>query len=224
MNLILNIDTSLETSTVCLSDADRVLKMTASEDQKEHASWIHKAIEGLFMDTATTPGDLSAVGVSIGPGSYTGLRVGLATAKGFCYALNIPLICNNTLEMMTVAVLKEDADLFCPLIDARRMEVFTAVYNKEMIELQSPSAKIIDENSFQDLLSENRILFFGNGVAKVQQLVKNPNAKWGVHWGNSSHLSVLTYQKFLQKKFSDLAYTEPLYVKEFYSPPPKTSV
>lgn len=224
MSIILNIDTALEISSLCLADKDSILKTRTSENQKEHASWIHVAIQDILKDAGVSARDLSAIGISIGPGSYTGLRVGLATAKGLCYALNIPLIATNTLEMMTAAVVQQKADLFCPLIDARRMEVFTAIYDNNLKTVIEPTAMVIDENSFSALLNSKTIYFFGNAVDKLRQFIKNSNARWGDHWGNSSHLAGLSYQKFLQKKFSDPAYAEPLYIKEFYSPSAKTSV
>lgn len=219
MSLILNIDTAVETASVCIADGPEVLKMRVSEQQKDHAAWIHPAINSLVKETGYTLKDLQAVGISIGPGSYTGLRVGLSTAKGLCYALNIPLLCTGTLEMMAFAAKDEQADLLCPLIDARRMEVFTALYDKTLKLVMEPRAMIIDEKSFDTDLSVNTILFFGNAMPKLRKIISNPKAKWGEVWGNSSHLSQLSYQKFLQKNYSDLAYTEPLYIKEFYSHP-----
>jgi tRNA threonylcarbamoyladenosine biosynthesis protein TsaB len=219
MSLILNIDTAIETASVCLAKDRDVLKMLVSEKQKDHAAWIHPAINSLLEDTGHKIKDLNGVGVSIGPGSYTGLRVGLSTAKGLCYALNVPLLCTGTLEMMAFAARDEDADLLCPVIDARRMEVFTALYDKNLAVVHEPCAMVINEKSFSEKLSSFTILFFGNAMLKVRKIITNPRAKWGDIWGNSSHLAELNYQKFLQKKFSNLAYTEPLYMKEFYSRP-----
>ena len=147
MALILNIDTSLETASVCLAKDAVAVKLLINENQRDHASWIHNAIHLALQDSGCLITELEAVAVSNGPGSYTGLRVGLATAKGLCYGLGIPLITISTLKMMATAVKHKASDLICPMIDARRMEVFTAVYNKDLLELSPAQAMIIDETS-----------------------------------------------------------------------------
>jgi tRNA threonylcarbamoyladenosine biosynthesis protein TsaB len=217
MNLILNIDTAVDTASVCLSNDAEILQLASNENQKDHASWLHIAIAGILKEASCSMAAIKAVAVSIGPGSYTGLRVGLSTAKGICYAMNIPLIAVGTLEMMAAAVQDEATDLICPLIDARRMEVFTAVYNKTMQPIMAPQAMIVDENSFSTLLSSHRILFTGNGCKKLQPIIKNNNAGFSARQANASHLARLAAARYYQKEFADLAYTEPLYVKEFYS-------
>jgi len=162
--------------------------------------------------------DLDAIGVTTGPGSYTGLRVGLSAAKGMCFALNIPLIGLNTLEVMGHAVKNEAADFYCPLIDARRMEVFTAVYNKNMEEVVGPCAMLIDENSFGSLLTLGKILFTGNGTEKFMKTVTHPNATYKNSVITAAEMVGLSENKFVEKKFANTAYTEPFYIKEFYSP------
>ena len=155
MSVILNIDTSMGTAGVCLSKAGTVLALAESQDQKNHSSWLHPAIRRLLAETGYGPGDLRAVAVTAGPGSYTGLRVGMAAAKGFCYALGIPLIAENTLNMMAFAAREQlpEADLLCPMIDARRMEVFAAVYQKGGEVLLPATAIVIDENSFSEFMA-----------------------------------------------------------------------
>src|SRR5215208_5364975 len=138
MSFILNIDTALETASVSLANNGRMLQSLVSESQKDHASWLHPAIKILLEKQGIGMDQLVAVGVSNGPGSYTGLRVGLSTAKGFCYALNIPLITIGTLKLMAFSARDEAEDLICPMIDARRMEVYTAIYTGEMAELIKP--------------------------------------------------------------------------------------
>jgi tRNA threonylcarbamoyladenosine biosynthesis protein TsaB len=165
-----------------------------------------------------TPNQLEGVAVSIGPGSYTGLRVGLAAAKGLCYALNIPLIAIDTLKVMALAVQDEAKELICPMIDARRMEVFAAVYDKLLGEKMKAAALIIDESSFEFLLAENKILFCGNGSKKLQALLNNKNATFSNNSSNASHLASLAQIWFNKREFADLAYAEPLYIKEFYAP------
>ncbi len=217
MSFILNIDTAVDVASVCLAKDGDALQLTTNEIQKDHAAWLHPALEEILYKNGITMKDVEAVAVSIGPGSYTGLRVGLATAKGLCYAMNIPIITISTLEMMAYAVKDEAADLICPLIDARRMEVFAVVYDK-LLQLQiAPQVMIINENSFAEFLAVHKILFCGSGSKKLQTIISNSNALFTNTDGNASHLAVLSYKRFCKKEFADLAYTEPLYLKEFYS-------
>ena len=217
MALILNIDTAVETASVCLAKDGEVLRLLINENQKDHASWLHVAILETLQDTGYKMPDVQAVAVSIGPGSFTGLRIGLSTAKGLCYAQHIPLIAVGTLEMMAFAAKDEAIDLLCPLIDARRMEVFAAVYNKTLQQIVPPSVMIVDDKSFAELLSSNKILFSGNGRKKLQTLITNNNASFSNTIGNASHLASLSHNRFRNNEFADLAYSQPLYLKEFYS-------
>src|SRR5687767_10771942 len=148
MSLILNIDTALDTASVCLANKGEVLHLVVNEFPKDHSGWLHPAISELLQKSGYEIRDLSALAVSIGPGSYTGLRVGLSTAKGFCFALNLPLITIGTLQMMAYSVKDENADLLCPVIDARRNEVFTAVYDKNLEPVLPAQSMIAGENSF----------------------------------------------------------------------------
>ena len=217
MSLILNIDTALDSASICLTKDEEMVQLAFNENQKDHAAWIHTAIAELLKKNNYTIKQLDAVAVSIGPGSYTGLRVGLVAAKGLCFALNIPLITVSTLEIMAFAVKNEVTDLICPLIDARRMEVFMAVYNTAVEEITPAHALIIDETSFASLLASHKVLFCGNGCIKLKQLINNTNASFCDITHNASHLSALSKIRFSKKEFSNLAYTEPLYIKEFYS-------
>jgi tRNA threonylcarbamoyladenosine biosynthesis protein TsaB len=218
MALLLNIDTALETASVCLSENADVLISETNDRQQDHAAWLHAAIAGIFEKTGRSLKQLDAVAVTIGPGSYTGLRVGLSAAKGFCYALNIPLITVGTLEMMAYAVKDEVEGLLCPMIDARRMEVFYAVYDNQLTEIVKPAAMIIDEKSFNEFLFNQILIFSGSGSRKLQSILTHTNARFSQTIASAIHLSAIA-SKYLQlKKFADLAYVEPLYVKEFYSP------
>jgi tRNA threonylcarbamoyladenosine biosynthesis protein TsaB len=217
MAIILNIDTAVETASVCLSNDAEVMRLAINENQKDHAAWLHTAVHSLIQDERLRMNNLTAVAISIGPGSYTGLRIGLAAAKGLCYALNIPLIAINTLEMMAHAVNNQTTDRVCPLIDARRMEVFTAVYDKALQEIVKPCALIVDKNSFADILSSNRVIFCGNGSKKLQSVLSHANAAFSGSIATAADLSHLAYKLFQEKRFAGLAYTEPLYIKEFYT-------
>ena len=222
MSLILNIDTAVDAASVCLAKDGEGLQLATNENQKDHASWLHVAIAKIIKEEGFVMADLQAVAVSIGPGSYTGLRIGLSTAKGLCYALNIPLIAIGTLEMMAFAAKNEEGGLICPIIDARRMEVFTAIYDKKLKPVIEPQAMLLNENSFAEFLSSNRIVFLGNGSNKLRSIISNNNAFFSSTKANASHLAQLSNKNFVKKEFADLAYTQPLYLKEFYSPARKT--
>lgn len=217
MSLLLNIDTALDTASVCLAKDDEVLQLSFNKDQKDHASWLHHTIAELLQKADHTIKDLDAIAVSIGPGSYTGLRVGLATAKGFCYALQIPLIAVNTLKLLAFAVKDEAPGLICPLIDARRMEIFAAVFDKNMNEKVAPHSMIVDENSFSTLLASHKVLFCGTGAKKSQPIIPAKNAAFSNTMADASHLALLSFPFFTSKRFADLAYSEPFYLKEFYT-------
>lgn len=220
MAFILNIDTATETASVCLANDEAILQMAVNESQKDHASWLQPAIRSLLNKQNIEPSRLKAIAVSNGPGSYTGLRVGLSTAKGLCYSLNIPLITINTLEIMASAFTDTGADLICPMIDARRMEVFTAVYNQGLAAVIQPQAMILNENSFATLLEKNKMIFSGSGVDKFQKLVISKNAFFSTASFNSSLMVKFSRKRFHEKKFADLAYAEPFYLKDFHSSKP----
>lgn len=218
MSLVLNIDTALETAAVSIAKDGVVMQHAVYAEQKDHAAWLHPAVNSLLQQTGILLQQLDAVAVSIGPGSYTGLRVGLSAAKGFCYALNIPLLTIGTLESIAETVKEKAVDLVCPLIDARRMEVYAAVYDKNMTEIASPHAFIIDETSFSSFLSHRYVLFCGNGSKKLQKILTHPHAVFIADSATPDAFARLSQNYLLENKFADLAYTEPLYVKEFYSP------
>jgi tRNA threonylcarbamoyladenosine biosynthesis protein TsaB len=219
MPLILHIDTALDAASVCISDDETILGLKTNERQKDHATWLHGAIAELLREQTLALHQLDAVSVTIGPGSYTGLRIGLSAAKGLCYALNIPLIAVGTLETMARAVEKIDtAALICPLIDARRMEVFAAVYNNSLQEIVQPFALILDKNSFSDLLKDHRIIFCGSGSNKLQTILCHDNAIFMECRPTAAQLVAPAVTYWHEKRFANLAYIEPFYVKEFYSP------
>ncbi len=218
MSLILNIDTSTEQASICLSDGGRPVYSMANAHQKDHASWIHVAIQEALKATGSGVENLEAVAITAGPGSYTGLRVGMASAKGLCYALGIPLIAINTLEAMAFAVREEDADFLCPMIDARRMEVFAALYDKEMNILISPAAMILEEGFFAEYLDKGQVLFFGNGSKKFAALTAHAGALYAEKVFHAADLAVLAHQKWMAQDFTELAYSEPVYIKDFYMP------
>ena len=224
MSLLLHIDTSIEYASVCISKDESLVGISENKNQKDHAAWIHPAIATLIKDYGFTLQQLDAIAVSNGPGSYTGLRVGLATGKGLCYALNIPLITVSTLEVMVYSAKRATIDsrlntndfLFCPMIDARRMEVFTGLYDKDLNIILQPHARVIDEKSFGKELEKNKILFFGNGAKKSEAIIRHSNALFETIEHNASFMIPLAENKMRAKDFADLAYTEPFYIKDFH--------
>ena len=217
MTLILNIETAVDTASVCLADGNRVLSFMKNENKKDHSAWLHPAIENIMKKTTYKLQDLAGIAVSIGPGSYTGLRIGLATAKGLCYALQKPLITINTLQVMAFAATDYATDLICPMIDARRMEVFTGLFNKSLETVIEPKALVIDEKSFAEQLAKHQILFFGTGSDKFKAVCNDKNAVFkNIHFDAESMVTI-SEKQFNTKKFADLAYAEPLYLKEFYT-------
>ena len=218
MALILNIDTAVDVASLCLAKDGKVLSIAKNESQKDHASWLHIAIKEIFEKNNLELGSVDAVAVTGGPGSYTGLRIGMATAKGICFALNRPLISLNTLLVLANAAKDESADLLCPMIDARRMELFTAIYTKELKIVMDPAAITLNENSFAEYLSSNSICFLGNGSNKFKVNEKNSKAFFSDIKTDASSMISLSEKSFAEKKFADLAYAEPLYLKEFYTP------
>lgn len=220
--IILNIDTATEDASVCLTEGGRELALRVNNEQKDHAAWIQVAIQQLLLDTGYTMRDIAAVAVTAGPGSYTGLRVGMATAKGICYALRVPLITVNSLKVMAFAAKEEEGAkepvLFCPMIDARRMEVFAALYDRELKEVMQPGAFVLDTSSFKEALSKQPILFFGSGSAKWKHLCEHPHAQFSERkFILASHLGKMATDLYLKREFADVAYENPVYLKEFYS-------
>jgi len=230
MSLILCIDTAQTEAGIYLGENGRMLDFSANSLQQDHASWIHVAIQDLFERQGKKLKDLSAVAVVEGPGSYTGLRVGMATAKGLCYALGIPLITENTLKAMAAGFLFQEKEflakisantnannfLLAPMIDARRMEVFTAVYNLNLDVELIPQPLVLSPNSYTEFLNEIKIFFFGSGSIKWKNICNHSNANFVATSMSGDALVSLCNEKFLKNEFAILTYSEPVYLKEFY--------
>ena len=223
---ILNIETSTDVCSVAVTYDRMVLCHREDFSGHNHATLLSGFVKDCLDHIAAHEMKLDAVAVSIGPGSYTGLRIGLSEAKGLCYALNIPLIGIDTLKIMAVEVMFthdiQGDELFVPMIDARRMEVYTAVYNMAFESLVEPTPLILTEEAYDSFLAENKILFFGNGSDKAQQVITSPNATFiqNVH-PLASNMLPLAEQAFSRGDFLDLAYSVPLYLKEFQATKPK---
>lgn len=219
MALILNIDTATERAGICLSKEGKLLAAIENADQKDHASWLHPAVEKLLYEQGCRMKDLQAIAVTAGPGSYTGLRVGMAAAKGFCYALDIPFITENTLKVMALAAREQfpEAGLYCPMIDARRMEVFAALYRSDGTELMTPSAMVIDPDSFVNWLTDHKISFFGGGADKCKPIITAPSAAFIKVDTHVRYLGIASFLRYLRNEFTGLVYSEPTYTKEFHT-------
>jgi tRNA threonylcarbamoyladenosine biosynthesis protein TsaB len=218
MNRILNIDTSGENAFVCIGEGDNVLSVLFNENQKDHAAFLQDAVKIVCVESNTSLEEISAISVTSGPGSYTGLRVGLASAKGLCYALNKPLIMLNTLKLLAVSALMKDEhtnSLLCPMIDARRMEVFTALYNKQLENIMPAAAMILEASSFEIVLQENDVLFFGSGSTKWKSICTSPKAHFSVVNLLPDAANRLSMEAFSRADFAEVAYSEPFYLKEF---------
>jgi len=225
--MILSIDTATEQASVCISKDGEVINTLINDYQKDHAGWVQVAINSLLQKEGITMQQLKAVAVTAGPGSYTGLRVGMATAKGLCFALQIPLITINTLQVMAYGAITqwrskaESVQLplgYCPMIDARRMEVFTAVYNEDLQEIVSPKAMILDELSFKEELNNLSLVCFGNGSIKWKNVSRHPNVLFiDEKIDIAKSIAKLASGLYLTQNFANLAYAEPVYLKEFYS-------
>lgn len=223
MSLILTIDTALSEASVALSQDGRCTAVHLSENPFKHAEFVHVAVQELCRQKGLQLQDIDAVAVTAGPGSYTGLRVGMASAKGFAYALSKPLIAINTLEVMACRALQtlspahQEIRLFCPMIDARRMEVFCAIYDRSLKTMQQPHARILDNDSFKEELERDPILFFGNGSTKWKDLEPGSQANFTEIGQLYTALCQLSAQRFQDKNFSHLIHSEPFYVKDFYN-------
>ena len=226
MPLILCIETATDVCSVALARDGLLLAIAESDEPKSHAGTVTKFIQQVMGESNLKLSQIDAVSISKGPGSYTGLRIGTATAKGLCYALNKPLIAINTLQAMTSYLLNfykpetlnfKLQTFFSPLIDARRMEVYTAIFDNSLNEISETKAEIITENSFAELLNENKILFFGDGVVKCKQILSaNSNADFVEGFKTSAKGMISLSEKvFAENKFEDIAYFEPFYLKDF---------
>lgn len=228
---ILSIETATNLCSVSLSNHGQNLCSVVGNEPNLHATKLTVFIQELMEKAALSLDQLHAVAVSMGPGSYTGLRIGVSTAKGLCYALDIPLIANNTLEALKDGFMakypqSDDKVLLLPMIDARRREVYTAVFHADGSLYKKTEALIIDEHTFDGYLNEGyRLVLFGSGADKFIPTFEN-NDKVQVIAGFDSIANFqdeVSYKKFVDQKFEDVAYFEPFYLKDFVATTPKKS-
>lgn len=229
--MILCIETSTAVCSVALVDKGDVIAVRESLDGQNHAEKITVFIDEMMKEARISYKELDAVAVSMGPGSYTGLRIGVSTAKGFCYAMEKPLIAIDTLAAMTegfvnqqsTASSQQTTDIFCPMIDARRMEVYSAFFNEKLERISETEAIIIDENSFSDLKENHHLYLFGDGADKLASLFEDDEKITVVEKFHCSaaYMATLAEESFIKKDFVDVAYFEPFYLKNFVPGIPK---
>jgi tRNA threonylcarbamoyladenosine biosynthesis protein TsaB len=232
MALILNLETATTVCSVSLGKDGQLLAFKELNGDYSHSENLTLFIEEVLQQAHVKLADIDAVAVSKGPGSYTGLRIGVSTAKGLCYSLNKPLIAINTLQHLSSSVSKNpksnilnSKSLFCPMLDARRMEVYCAVYDLDNKEIKATAAEIIDENSFLDLLKENTIYFFGDGAEKCKSILSHTKNAIFIDniFPSAKDMISLSEQAFINKQFEDVAYFEPFYLKDFIAGKKKDS-
>ena len=221
--MILSIETATKVCSVAIHDKGELVASAELHRANSHSEQLSLLIRDLMERAAIQQKDLTAIAISSGPGSYTGLRIGTSTAKGLCYALDIPLIAVDTLYAMakTVSNYRQDT-ILCPMIDARRMEVYCQLRDAQLGIIQDTEAKIIDEYSFKDLLDTRVITFFGNGAQKCEEVITHSNARFLKNVTPSAiSIGEIAWKDFESGKFEDVAYFEPHYLKEFQAIKPK---
>jgi tRNA threonylcarbamoyladenosine biosynthesis protein TsaB len=224
--IILNIETSTSVCSVAIGKEGEVISFIETAEQNTHASKLTLFIEEVLKETGLKISDLDAIAVSSGPGSYTGLRIGYSTAKGLCYAADKPLITVNTLQSLAYGArsLRNDDEktFYCPMIDARRMEVYCALYSSQLEEKLPIQAKILDEASFSDFFAVSQpIVFCGNGAFKIPEITNSPFAIIENTACSSKNMVYFSYDSFKNAIFEDIAYSTPLYVKSPFITKPR---
>jgi tRNA threonylcarbamoyladenosine biosynthesis protein TsaB len=218
MSLILSLETSVRVCSVAIHDQGKLISTREIHLEHSHASQLAVLMDEVIKESGIAINQLKAIAVSSGPGSYTGLRIGTSTAKGLCYALTIPLISIGSLELLAYQMSKRNPTnaFLCPMIDARRMEVYCQVFDASLKTVSPIEAKVIDSSSFRDLLTDKQITFFGDGSDKCKDQITDSNAKFitGIY-AAASEMGTPVYEKFQKQQFEDLAEFEPHYLKEF---------
>jgi tRNA threonylcarbamoyladenosine biosynthesis protein TsaB len=212
---ILNIETATRNCSVSLAKSGKTIAYKEIADQGyTHAENLHVFIEEVLATASIKINDLNAVAVSCGPGSYTGLRIGVSAAKGLCYALKIPLIAVDTLNILAEKVTHKNG-LIIPMIDARRMEVYSAVFDENKNQIRTTQAEILTENSFSEY--QETIYFVGDSTEKAKTILNKPNFVFldNIVFPSARDISSLAYEKYIQNHFEDVAYFEPFYLKDF---------
>ncbi len=232
MSRILCIDSATDVCSVAVMNGSKIECIRESGNERSHAVQLAVFIDEVLQELNISVPDLDAIAISRGPGSYTGLRIGVSTAKGLCYGSGLPLISVSTLQSMCYGIpsafLKEnnlEDFYFAPMLDARRMEVYTAIYRHDYTLFQDIQAEIITEQSFDACLAEKPVVFFGEGAPKTRDILKHPNACFFEGFKHSSvFMGQLAALKFEDRKFEDVAYFEPFYLKDFITTVSKKNI
>ncbi|MFI0428573.1 tRNA (adenosine(37)-N6)-threonylcarbamoyltransferase complex dimerization subunit type 1 TsaB [Mariniflexile sp. HMF6888] len=216
MNYILSIETATTNCSVSLSKEGKTIFLKEDNSKNySHAESLHVFIDAVLKESGITSKALDAIAISKGPGSYTGLRIGVSAAKGLCFALDIPLIAVPTLEALAHQVDCNDG-VIVPMLDARRLEVYAAIFNSDYKEIRETEAQILDENAFAEYLDKSNVYFVGNGVEKTKALINHPNAVFIENkLPTAREMGMLAYNKYKISDFEDVAYFEPYYLKDF---------
>lgn len=217
MALLLNLETATTNCSVSVARNGELLALKEFDSADySHAEQLHLFIEAVLKDASVSLSELNAIAVSKGPGSYTGLRIGVSAAKGLCFSLDLPLIALPTLESLASQGIGVDADFIIPVLDARRMEVYSSVYNASLNEIRATKAEIIEEISFEDYVKKGKVLLIGSGAEKCKELLKNSNFIFNTTAVPSAkEMALLSHKKFKENNFEDVAYFEPYYLKDF---------
>ncbi|MGS0525104.1 tRNA (adenosine(37)-N6)-threonylcarbamoyltransferase complex dimerization subunit type 1 TsaB [Zobellia nedashkovskayae] len=217
MSIILNLETATTNCSVSIAKEGRILAIKEHDTPNySHSEQLHVFIQEVLKEVNMDASELDAVAVSKGPGSYTGLRIGVSAAKGLCFALDIPLISIATLSSMAAQVTSKDVDYIIPVLDARRMEVYSAIFDNDKNEVRATEAEIIEENSFSEYLEKGKVILVGSGAEKCKTMLSHTNLSYNTTIVPSANEMVqLSYKKFKAGEFEDVAYFEPYYLKDF---------
>ncbi|WP_296634565.1 tRNA (adenosine(37)-N6)-threonylcarbamoyltransferase complex dimerization subunit type 1 TsaB [Polaribacter sp.] len=222
MSIILNIETATKNCSVSIASKGRVIAVKElNNGNYSHAEVLHPFIENVLKESQLTIKNIDAVAVSKGPGSYTGLRIGVSAAKGLCFANNIPLISIDTLQSLANAISISEGCII-PMIDARRMEVYSDVFSIQNQSLRGIKAEIVTDNTYLNYLNKGLVTFLGDGALKCKPVIKHKNAKFiDGKFPSSEQMAFLSYEKYVNNTFEDVAYFEPFYLKDFIAVPQK---
>ncbi len=223
MAIILNIETTTKNCSVSLAESGRLVAIRELNDGGySHGENLHVFIEDVLKDAAKSFADIQAIAVSKGPGSYTGLRIGVSAAKGLCFSLDIPFIAVDTLGSLASSIQIDEKEVTIPLLDARRMEVYSAVYDSNNMQIREIKAEVIDEHSFSEYLTKSKVYFLGDGAHKCKEILLHENAIFlDGYFPSAKQMAQLSYDKYKISDIEDVAYFEPFYLKDFLITKPK---
>ncbi|RBW59263.1 tRNA (adenosine(37)-N6)-threonylcarbamoyltransferase complex dimerization subunit type 1 TsaB [Tenacibaculum sp. E3R01] len=222
MSIILNIETATKNCSVSIAkNGDVLASKELNNGNYSHAEKLHPFIQDVLNEASISIDEIDAVAVSKGPGSYTGLRIGVSATKGLCFSFDVPLIAIDTLKSLSMNA-NIDEGLIVPMIDARRMEVYSAIYDKNYNQVREIRAEIIDENSFEELLTDNKVYFLGDGSEKCKNIITHRNAIFiDEKFPSAKEMALLSFEKHKKNDIEDVAYFEPFYLKDFVAIPEK---